>query len=356
MLVSDILHNSSAPVKNASAYRTKFEAALPDIMESFNDLYRSITGRITAEALKVSCNTDFFFQLQFCYLFCALNMSSYGFQQERVLKVLQVWSDWFLFSDAYVNGLRATFLRSSNSGVIPFHSICGDAPEIEKKSSSEDTVEGGKINQDAALAMGKGAAVKELMNLPLAELERRCRHNGLSLVGGREMMVARLLSLEEAEKQRGYELDDDLKIAQSNSSSSRYSSVHREMNVEAEPVGSTGWNVYGEDEMPSQNKGSVSVASTLPIKQPELKAFAKKEKNDPVLPASKWARDDDESDDEQKRSVRDLGLSYSSSGSENAGDSQGKEDEMEFATDASIPTQPESGMNEEQRYVPLLLL
>ncbi|XP_073262164.1 protein RRC1 isoform X3 [Populus alba] len=349
MLVSDILHNSSAPVKNASAYRTKFEAALPDIMESFNDLYRSVTGRITAEALKVSCNTDFFFQFQFCYLFCALNMSSYGFQQERVLKVLQVWSDWFLFSDAYVNGLRATFLRSSNSGVIPFHSICGDAPEIEKKSSSEDTVEGGKINQDAALAMGKGAAVKELMNLPLAELERRCRHNGLSLVGGREMMVARLLSLEEAEKQRGYELDDDLKIAQSNSSSSRYSSVHREMNVEAEPVGSTGWNVYGEDEMPSQNKGSVSVASTLPIKQPELKAFAKKEKNDPVLPASKWARDDDESDDEQKRSARDLGLSYSSSGSENAGDGQGKADEMEFATDANIPTQPDSGMNEEQR-------
>ncbi|KAJ6295339.1 hypothetical protein OIU78_023375 [Salix suchowensis] len=320
MLVSDILHNSSAPVKNASAYRTKFEAALPDIMESFNDLYRSITGRITAEALK-----------------------------ERVLKVLQVWSDWFLFSDAYVNGLRATFLRSSNSGVILFHSICDEALEIEKKSSSEDTVERGKINQDAALAMGKGAAVKELMNLPLAELERRCRHNGLSLVGGREMMVARLLSLEEAEKQRGYELDDDLKIAQSNSSSSRYSSVRREMNVEPEPVGSTGWNVYGEDEMPSQNKGTVSLASTHLTPQPELKAVAKKEKNDPVLPASKWARDDDESDDEQKRSARDLGLSYSSSGSENAGDGRGKADEIDFATDASIPPQPESVMNEEQR-------
>eukprot|EP01018_Ginkgo_biloba_P038453 Gb_01264 [translate_table: standard] len=53
MLVSDVLHNSSAPVKNASAYRTKFEATLPDIMESFNDLYRNVTGRITAEALKV---------------------------------------------------------------------------------------------------------------------------------------------------------------------------------------------------------------------------------------------------------------------------------------------------------------
>ncbi|PWA62026.1 CID domain-containing protein [Artemisia annua] len=102
MLVSDILHNSSAPVKNASAYRTKFETNLPDILESFNDLYRSVTGRITAEALK-----------------------------ERVMKVLQVWADWFLFSDAYVNGLRSTFLRSSNSGVTSFHSISGDATEIE---------------------------------------------------------------------------------------------------------------------------------------------------------------------------------------------------------------------------------
>ncbi|KAJ6924928.1 hypothetical protein NC652_018014 [Populus alba x Populus x berolinensis] len=49
-------------------------------MESFNDLYRSVTGRITAEALK-----------------------------ERVLKVLQVWSDWFLFSDAYVEWTTCYF-------------------------------------------------------------------------------------------------------------------------------------------------------------------------------------------------------------------------------------------------------
>ncbi|XP_062163509.1 protein RRC1-like isoform X1 [Alnus glutinosa] len=321
MLVSDILHNSSAPVKNASAYRTKFEATLPDIMESFNDLFRSITGRITAEALK-----------------------------ERVHKVLQVWSDWFLFSDAYVNGLRATFLRPGNCGVIPFHSICGDAPELEKKTSSEDTGDGGKANQDAALAMGKGAAMKELMNLPLAELERRCRHNGLSLVGGRETMVARLLSLEEAEKQKGYELDDNLKYAQSHSSSGRYSNSHnREMNMEPELVGLSGWNSYGEDDVQSQGEESVPLAPTLPILQPELKAFTKKDKNDPVLPASKWAREDGESDDEQKSSGMGLGLSYSSSGSENAGDSPSKADEMEFATGTSIPTQPDTGMNEEQR-------
>ncbi|KAG2700356.1 hypothetical protein I3760_07G226800 [Carya illinoinensis] len=320
MLVSDVLHNSSAPVKNASAYRTKFEATLPDIMESFNDLFRSVTGRITAEALK-----------------------------ERVLKVLQVWSDWFLFSDAYVNGLRATFVRLGSSGVIPFHSISGDTHELEKKTSSEDAGDGVKINQDAALAMGKGAATKELMHLPLAELERRCRHNGLSLVGGREMMVARLLSLEEAEKLRGYELDDDLKYAQSHSSTGRYSNSRKGTTVEAEPVGLSGWSQYGEDDLQSKCEESVPLAPTFPIPNPELKAFTKKERVDPVLPASKWAREDDESDDEQKGSARGLGLSYSSSGSENAGDDTSKGDEMDFATGTSIPVQPDNGMNEEQR-------
>lgn len=53
MLLSDILHNSSAPVKNASAYRTGFQASLPDVMESFNEVYQGLTGRITAESLKV---------------------------------------------------------------------------------------------------------------------------------------------------------------------------------------------------------------------------------------------------------------------------------------------------------------
>lgn len=276
--------------------------------------------------------------------------------QERVLKVLQVWADWFLFSDAYVNGLRATFLRSGNSGVIPFHSICGDAPEIEQKTTSEDTVIGGKTNQDAALAMGRGAAMKELMSLPLAELERRCRHNGLSLVGGREMMVARLLSLEEAERLRGYGLDDELKYAQNQANSGKYSSGRREASAEPEPVGLSGWNHYGGEDVHSQGKGSAPLASILPIPQPELKAFTKKEKNDPVLPASKWAREDDESDDEQRRSGKNLGLSYSSSGSENAGDGLVKADESESAVDTSFSSHADIGMNEEQRLHYTLLL
>ncbi|ERN19817.1 hypothetical protein AMTR_s00064p00173090 [Amborella trichopoda] len=319
MLVSDILHNSSAPVKNASAYRTKFEATLPDIMESFNDLYRSITGRITAEALK-----------------------------ERVLKVLQVWSDWFLFSDAYVNGLRATFIRSSNSGVIPFHSICGDLPEMENKTTSTDSGEGAKVNQDAALAMGKGAAVKELLNLPLTELERRCRHNGLSLCGGREMMVARLLSLEEAEKQKSHDRDDDLRYGQRYSREESTWNVcdagQKETNSGAEP-----WSHYGEEVFRSQSKApSSSMTPTLPIPQPELKAFAiKKGKSDPVLPISKWAREDDASDDDEDK--KGLGLGYSSSGSEDGGDGPRKAGDPEVSGDASLPSYADSLMSEEYR-------
>lgn len=228
--------------------------------------------------------------------------------------------------------------------MIPFHSICGDAPDIEQKTSSNDVGEGEKTNQDAALAIGKGAAMQELFNLPLTELERRCRHNGLSLVGGREMMVARLLYLEEAEKQRVYELDDELKNAQSHSSAAR---ARKETSMERNSVGLSGWNSY-EDDM--QLKGKVSVPSLLSNSIPhEVVSYSNEGKSDPILPASKWAREDDESDDEQKRSARDLGLTYSSSGSENAADGRNKNEDADFMTDTSNSLHPDTGMNEEQR-------
>ncbi|KAH9625865.1 hypothetical protein KSS87_008003 [Heliosperma pusillum] len=299
MLVSDILHNSSSPVKNASAYRTKFESTLPDIMESFNDLYRSVTGRITAEALK-----------------------------ERVMKVLQVWSDWFLFSDAYVNGLRATFLRPSSSGVTPFHCISGDAPELDPNAGPQDVSDGSKADQDAALAMGTGAATRELLSLPLSELERRCKHNGLSLIGGREMMVARLLYLGEAEKQRGYELEEDLQYVHTKSSSVKHVNMPRDTNVEME---------------------ATCFPQALSIPQPELKAFANIEKVESILPASKWAREDDDDDDEPKEGSRGLGLGYSSSGSEIAGDDPTNADDNEYVAQTSAATQPETIIDEERR-------
>jgi U2-associated protein SR140 len=359
MLVSDILHNSSAPVKNASAYRTKFEAALPDIMESFNDLYRNITGRITAEALK-----------------------------ERVMKALQVWSDWFLFSDAYVNGLRATFLRSGNSGVPPFHSICGDAPPLKDLDNSETTLmditDGAGPNQDAALAIGEGAAARELFSIPLVELERRCRQNGLSIRGGREVMVSRLLSLEEAEKQKNQDQDEDVRYGYNFAVGGKHA---RETDAYLK-LGGGRWSTGEErkslrdddkDYMSRSRQGvqeesslwsqaeeheavDVSCSGTLPentcvvgtskssIPQPELKSLTSNSmKTHPVLQASKWTREDDGTDTEDKAELKGLGLNYSSSGSDDIFGGSGKDDKQEVTVDSIVSALNDTGMDEGRR-------
>ncbi|KAH7416576.1 hypothetical protein KP509_14G097400 [Ceratopteris richardii] len=353
MLVSDILHNSSAPVKNASAYRTKFEASLPDIMESFNELYRGITGRITAEALK-----------------------------ERVLKVLQVWSDWFLFSDAYVNGLRATFLRSGNSGVPPFHSILGDAPPVKDVGAVDDVVPDGlPSGQDAALAIGEGAAARELLSLPIAELERRCRHNGLSSRGGREVMVARLLSLEDAEKQRNQEMDDGLRsyhrygaerqhVRDENwdsgkswsesgmgSSTDRAASGGLHAHVGASENADRGLMIYDNQDRQTGSlygknsdttKGSLGpLGPTFAIPPPDIKVFGtKSQKTEPVLPASKWTRED-EDDDLDK--AQGLGLSYSSSESEDIFATSERAGRHDLGAESAVGAANDSSIDEERR-------
>ncbi|KAH9291274.1 hypothetical protein KI387_043539 [Taxus chinensis] len=326
MLVSDILHNSSAPVKNASAYRTKFEATLPDIMESFNDLYRNITGRITAEALK-----------------------------ERVLKALQVWSDWFLFSDSYVNGLRATFLRPGNSGVPPFHSICGDAPPVKDPYNLDGTGSEMAIaepNQDAALAMGEGAATRELSGIPLAELERRCRHNGLSIRGGRDVMVTRLLSLDEAEKHArdndGYLRSEERKVIHEDDRDYMFRARQSVLGSGAEEyqVLSKTNSSFGT----SPQTASVILTPKLTIPQPELKPFTgKTRETHPALQASKWTREDDGSDAEDKPEVKDLGLNYSDSGSDDIFGSSGNDEKREATVDSYAAAISDSGMDEARR-------
>lgn len=74
--VSDILHNSSAPVRNATSFRTHLEARLPEVFESLQEV-RVGLGRITGEELK-----------------------------KRVLTCLRAWGDWFVFPEQYLTGLQ----------------------------------------------------------------------------------------------------------------------------------------------------------------------------------------------------------------------------------------------------------
>jgi len=134
-LVSDVLHNSTAPVKNASNFRTRLQESMPDIFESLSECYRACDSRITQETLR-----------------------------RYILRVLRVWRGWYIFSDDFLNGLQATFLYIGSQAA-------------DSAPSNEELVE-------------------ELGGLSDESLERRCRFSGLSTSGGREAMTGRLLGLD----------------------------------------------------------------------------------------------------------------------------------------------------------------
>lgn len=80
-LLSDILFNSSAPIRNASQYRTEFQGFLPKIFESISCAYRGL-GRISGEAFK-----------------------------DKVLRVLRAWESWSVFPQPTLDHLQELFVR-----------------------------------------------------------------------------------------------------------------------------------------------------------------------------------------------------------------------------------------------------
>ena len=83
-LISDILHNSSAPVRNASVYRSALQIVLPECFEALGTCLRRLTGRMTSRAM-----------------------------QERVLRVLAFWERISVFAPLYIAGLEATLVRKT---------------------------------------------------------------------------------------------------------------------------------------------------------------------------------------------------------------------------------------------------
>ncbi|EQC39580.1 hypothetical protein SDRG_03014 [Saprolegnia diclina VS20] len=98
-VISDILHNSTAPKKNASLYRTQFEECLPEIMQVLNHVHQTIVGRM-----------------------------SFNLMRDKVLSVLNAWENWSLFPPSYLLGLNATFLAKKDPSDVDPRSVLG--PEI----------------------------------------------------------------------------------------------------------------------------------------------------------------------------------------------------------------------------------
>ncbi|BGP00344.1 U2-associated protein SR140 [Rhodotorula toruloides] len=77
-LVSDILHNSAAPVPNAWTYRSIFEPKLPAVFDHLGDIYLSFPGRLKAEQFK-----------------------------GLIEKVIDVWAnDWMLFEPSVIEDFK----------------------------------------------------------------------------------------------------------------------------------------------------------------------------------------------------------------------------------------------------------
>ncbi|XP_059613579.1 U2 snRNP-associated SURP motif-containing protein isoform X2 [Phlebotomus argentipes] len=80
-LISDILHNCSVKVQNASFFRKAMERNLLDIFKELNTAYMGVESRLKAEGFKV-----------------------------RVLQVCRTWEEWVVYPRDFLLKLRNTFL------------------------------------------------------------------------------------------------------------------------------------------------------------------------------------------------------------------------------------------------------
>ncbi|KAH7839790.1 hypothetical protein Vadar_008927 [Vaccinium darrowii] len=98
--------------------------------------------------------------------------------------------------------------------------------------------------------------------------------------------------------------------------------------------------------MHPQGKGSIPLASTIGIPQPELKPLQVKGKLIPFSrPLIGPERINYESDARTKEKSKGFGSKLLVFWGEKSGDGPGRADEMDLTTDASILVQPDSGMN-----------
>jgi len=81
-LISDVLYNTSAPIRNASQYRTTIQESLPEIFESLQEVYANASSRMMQETIR-----------------------------KHVLRVLRIWREWHMFHDEFLNSLQCQFIR-----------------------------------------------------------------------------------------------------------------------------------------------------------------------------------------------------------------------------------------------------
>ncbi|CAF4064492.1 unnamed protein product [Rotaria sp. Silwood2] len=112
-LISDILHNCSVKVTNASHYRRGFEVRLPDIFQHINQAWAAIDGRLRAEQFK-----------------------------QKVMSSFRAWESWAIYPSDFLIKLQNIFLGLARPKII--------IENETKKSAFDDDIDGKPINVESS--------------------------------------------------------------------------------------------------------------------------------------------------------------------------------------------------------------
>ncbi|KAL3219806.1 hypothetical protein MRX96_005573 [Rhipicephalus microplus] len=136
-LISDVLHNCSVKVANASFFRKGFQVCLPDIFKAIHEAFSSIEGRLKAEQFK-----------------------------QRVMSCFRAWEDWAIYPNDFLIRLQNIFL-----GLVP-----STKPGSLVPSGEDQSTEG----EASPPALAKDDIIDDVDGVPLAT---DVDLDGLPLVG-----------------------------------------------------------------------------------------------------------------------------------------------------------------------------
>ncbi|KAG5678443.1 hypothetical protein PVAND_008116 [Polypedilum vanderplanki] len=143
-LVSDILHNCTVKVQNASFFRKSMEKNLIEMFKGLHDSYKLLESRLKAEGFKV-----------------------------RIMKIFRTWEEWAVYSRDFLIKLQNTFL-----GVAITENTGNSGHQLSDKEEDED-LDGMPLDGAALL---KGALMRGIRTPEHSENENEDDIDGVPLV------------------------------------------------------------------------------------------------------------------------------------------------------------------------------
>ncbi|EDW85779.1 uncharacterized protein Dwil_GK22959 [Drosophila willistoni] len=113
-LLSDILHNCTVKVANASFFRKSVEKQLIEVFESLHTYYLNIESRLKAEGFK-----------------------------SRVCNVIKTWEEWTIYPKEFLAQLRSTFLGRQ---FVPQPQASPQAEESRSEEAFDEDIDGAPLS------------------------------------------------------------------------------------------------------------------------------------------------------------------------------------------------------------------